>query len=47
MQGEFRRRASAPDGKMRQDKLLELLETQSRRNRLPLLAARHFAPQRN
>ena len=32
MQGQFRRRAPAPNGKMGQDKLLELLETQFRRN---------------
>jgi hypothetical protein len=32
---------------MGQDKLLELLGTQSRRNRLPFLAFRHFDPQSN
>jgi hypothetical protein len=47
MHGEFGRWASAWGGKMGQDKLLELLKTQFRWNRLPLLAFRHFAPQIN
>jgi hypothetical protein len=46
MQGQFRRWAPAPNGKMGQDKLLELLETQSRRNPLLLLTFHHFAPQK-
>jgi hypothetical protein len=42
MQGQFRRWAPAPNGKMGQDKLLELLATQSRRNPMLLLTFRHF-----
>lgn len=47
MQGQFRRWAPAPNGKMGQDKLPELLATQSRRNPLLLLTFRHFVPPRN
>jgi hypothetical protein len=46
-QGQFRRWASAPNGKMGQDKLLELLATQFRQNPLLLLTFRHFVPPRN
>ena len=46
-QGQFRRGAPAPNGKMGQDKLLELLATQFRRNPLLLLTFRHFVPPRN
>src|ERR1019366_5726035 len=47
MQSEFRRRASASNAQMWQDKLLELFDTQSCRNALPLLTFRHFDPQKN
>ena len=39
--------APGPNGKMGQDKLPELLATQSRRNPLLLLTFRHFVPPRN
>src|SRR5208282_1246244 len=45
VQGELRRRASASNAQVGQDKLLELLEAQFRRNALPLLTFRHFGPQ--
>ena len=46
-QGQFRRWAPAPNGKMGQGKLPELLATQSRRNPLLLLTFRHFVPPKN
>ena len=46
-QGQFRRWAPAPNDKMGQDKLPELLATQSHRNPLLLLTFRNFVPPRN
>jgi hypothetical protein len=42
MQRQFEGRSSVPDRQVRQDKFLELLQRQTRRNLLPLLAFRHF-----
>jgi len=44
MQGQFRCQASASNGQMGQDKLMELLDTQFCRNTLPLFTLRHFDP---
>src|ERR1700681_1443130 len=46
VQGQLRRRAPASNGKVRQDKLPELLQAQFRRNAPGLHAFRHFDPQR-
>lgn len=47
VRSKFWSRAAASDGKMRQDKLFELLDAQSGGNRLPLVAFRHFDPRSN
>src|SRR5580693_2931008 len=44
VKAELRCRTSAPDGEMRQDKLLKLPEPQLRRNRLSALASSHSDP---
>jgi hypothetical protein len=47
MRGELGRRASTSGGEVGQDKLLELLNAQFRRNRLQLQAFHHFSSQIN
>ena len=47
MRGELGLRASTSGGEVGQDKLLELLNAQFRRNRLQLQAFRHFSSQIN
>jgi len=47
MRGELGLRASTSGGEVGQDKLLELLNAQFRRNRLQLRAFQHFSSQIN
>src|SRR6202008_236290 len=46
VQAQLRCRTTAPDGEMRQDKLLELRTLQLRRKRLPHMRFRHSGPQK-